>query len=327
MMRDHIRQRAALVAAMGIAILAATSCEHPPRQSPTQGRIAIAVAESHAALLQREADLFESLYPDARVDVEATTTREAFVALLADSVDLVVVDRAPNAEECAAAKALHLQLEEVRLAEDALAVMVQASNRVESLSLAQIADLLCGRTTDWSQVGGAAGPVRIVLTGRNSGAWELAAAKFFPDPQALRAALVLPTQEAVLARVAADPEALGLVSIATWKSAPPAAVAPGAESTATAGWASDVTATNAAVRALAIAGTDSLGAPVRHALHQANVHLGVYPLHYPVYVLFDTHSRLAAGFSAFIASAPGQKLILATGLVPATMPVRLVHLQ
>lgn len=322
--RTRRRRETALGAAMGVVLLGSVACEHPPRQSPTRGRVAIAVAESHATLLQHEADLFESLYPEARVDVEATTTREAFVALLSDSVDLVVVDRAPNAEECAAAKALHLQLEEVRLAEDALGVMVHASNRVESLSLPQIADLLCGRRTDWSQVGGTAGPVRIVMTGRNSGAWELVAAKFFPEPEALRAAEVLTSQEAVLARVAADPGALGLVSVATWKSDRGAAAH---ESTAVAGWAPSVATTNPAVRALAIAGTDSLGAPVHHALHQANIHLGVYPLHYSVYVLFDTRSRLAAGFSAFIASAPGQKLILAAGLVPATMPVRLVHLQ
>jgi phosphate transport system substrate-binding protein len=198
------------------ALLAGTACQRQPRESPTSGQVAIAVAESHAPLLQREADLFESLYPDASLDVQATTTREAFVALLADSVDLVVVDRAPNAEECAAAKALHLQLEEVRLAEDALGVMVHASNRIESLSLAQIEALLDGHCTDWVHVGGAPGSVHIVMTGRNSGAWDLVTAKFFTGPEVLRRSEVLPTQEAVLARVASDPRALGLVSVATW---------------------------------------------------------------------------------------------------------------
>jgi phosphate transport system substrate-binding protein len=304
----------------------ALACDRAPRESPTQGAIAVAVAESHATLLEREADLFTSLYPDARIELHATTTREAFVALLQDSVDVVIVDRAPNDEERAAAKELDLQLEEVRLAEDALGVLVHGSNSVESLSLAQIGALLTGRSTDWAQVGGEAGLVQVVTTGRNSGAWELLATRFFPGPDALHPAVVLPTQEAVMARVASDPTALGVVSIATWK-ANPSGTTPPAESTAAAGWAHGVAMTNPAVRAVAIAVTDSTGQSVVRPLHQANVHLGVYPLHYPIYVYFDTESRLAAGFSAFIASAPGQKLILAAGLVPATMPVRLVQLQ
>ena len=36
---------------------------------------------------------------------------------------------------------------------------------------------------------------------------------------------------------------------------------------------------------------------------------------------------LAAGFAAFVASAPGQKLIVNAGIVPATMPVRGVQLR
>jgi phosphate transport system substrate-binding protein len=35
---------------------------------------------------------------------------------------------------------------------------------------------------------------------------------------------------------------------------------------------------------------------------------------------------VAAGFLAFVASAPGQKILLNAGLVPATMPVRLVQI-
>ena len=82
------------------------------------------------------------------------------------------------------------------------------------------------------------------------------------------------------------------------------------------------------VRSLAFTGVDSTGQKASYGFYQAYVHLGKYPLNYPVYIcLNDSKSALGAGFSAFIASAPGQKIILDWGLVPVTMPVRLVQLN
>jgi phosphate transport system substrate-binding protein len=319
--------------AVGVAAAAGFGCKQRPVETPTSGHLAIAVAESHAPLLQREAELFASLYPKARIDIHPVSTREAFVALLADSVRLALVDREPNAEEKAAIAADGAHIENLRIAEDALAVLVQASNALPQLSRAQLAELLAGRIRDWAAIPGAtvAGPVRIVTTGRNSGAWELLAARFFPDV-ALLPPQVVATQQEVLAAVGADPTTLGIVAVAAWKETPAtAAAASAAIHTAVpataAGWATDVATGSAAVRAVAIAAPDSLGNVMARALHQANIHTGAYPLHYPVFVCFDSQSRLATGFAAFLASAPGQKRILDTGLVPATMPVRLVQLQ
>jgi ABC-type phosphate transport system substrate-binding protein len=81
------------------------------------------------------------------------------------------------------------------------------------------------------------------------------------------------------------------------------------------------------VRALDILDADSSGAPVVRKLHQANVYLGKYPFHFPVVMYVrGAKSRLALGFSGFVASTQGQQLILTRGLVPATTPVRLVQL-
>jgi len=309
-----------LLLAVGLA------CARPASESPTRGRLVAAVAESHAPLVQREAALFHDLYPQAQLSLRATTTREAFIALIADSVRLVVVDRRPNAEERQAIDALGLPLEEVRIAEDALALVVNPANGLASAALDQVADLLSGRTSTWEQLPGSAlsGPVEVVMTGRNSGAWELLTERFFPGRGWPAPRVRADSQRDVLARVAAVPGAVGVVSVACWKD-PGASPARPAHGDA-AGWAASVAATSP-LCAVAIADTDSLGRQVSHPLHQANIHAGVYPLHYPLFVFFNTRSLLAAGFSAFVASAPGQKLILDAGLVPATMPVRLVQLS
>jgi phosphate transport system substrate-binding protein len=66
-------------------------------------------------------------------------------------------------------------------------------------------------------------------------------------------------------------------------------------------------------------------------LHQANVYRGFYPLHYGVYIYCTTSDKRDAGpeigFTTFVASHPGQKIIMDAGLVPATMPIRLVQIN
>jgi phosphate transport system substrate-binding protein len=59
----------------------------------------------------------------------------------------------------------------------------------------------------------------------------------------------------------------------------------------------------------------------------AYVYLGYYPLFAPVYIYTREMNRdLADGFIAFLTSVAGQKVVQNSGLVPVTMPVRLVHL-
>jgi phosphate transport system substrate-binding protein len=123
---------------------------------------------------------------------------------------------------------------------------------------------------------------------------------------------VLPSQKEVLEYVATHAEAVGLVALASLKN--PSVQSLGTDSAA------------AAIRALSFAGQDSTGKSVLFKLHQAHIHLGRYPLSYSVYVYSRRDSDLAAGFVGFVTGAVGQKIILNWGLVPVTMPVRIVTL-
>lgn len=308
--------------------LTGAGCGHDAAESPTRGTLVLAACESHAPLLRREADLFNSLYPNAHVEVRARSTREAFVALVDDSVRVVAVDRPPNPEERAALQRAGVDVAEVPIGKDALGVFVHPANQLAGLSRSQLSDMLSGRITDWAQLPGTglSGTIAVVLPGRNSGVWELLTTVFVPGAS-LAPAQVAATEADVLARVMANPAAVGIASIAAWKE-------PGGDSGAQVaaagapGWANGIaTAGTAGLRALDALAADSSGTWVAYPLHQANVQRGVYPLHYPVSLLFNSRSPLAAGFASFVASAPGQKLVLTAGLVPATMPVRLVTLK
>lgn len=62
--------------------------------------------------------------------------------------------------------------------------------------------------------------------------------------------------------------------------------------------------------------------------YQAYIALGEYPLRRDVYALLtDPRSGLASGFTSFLTSDRGQRIILRAGLVPATQPLRIVNVR
>lgn len=289
-----------------LIILAGISCTPPKEETPTRGRLELLVPESHAPLMLLEADEFHRLYPEATVFITATSTREAIVALLNGSVKMICSDRPLNEEEKSVAARAGIKLAELRIAQDALAVVVHRKNPMVSISHRSLREVLSGRKTFWDRVPESkwSGRIELVLTGRNSGAHELLTRQLFNLPTEPAPFLILETQKEILDYVESHPHAIGVVSIVTLR-----------DSTGSA-------------RVLAVEGRDSSAHGQFIKLHQANVYRSLYPLRYPVY-LFSTagQASLATGFSSFVASAPGQKVLLNAGLVPATMPIRLVQIN
>jgi phosphate transport system substrate-binding protein len=283
----------------------------PPEETPERGFLQIAVSESHASLMKAEAEAFMRLYPDAHITILPMQTREAIVHLLNDSVPAAVVDRRFNSEEERVASETKIRHDTVLIAKDAMAVVVNPINRLQTLSMEQLGSVLNGTLTDWSRLPGSGltGGILTVMTGANSGAYELVKTDFFGLKKEFIPNVTVRTQREVIATVANRRPTLGFVSLACLKDT------------------SDLRIEKEKVRALDFMVPDSAGNPKRVKLHQANVYLGKYPLHFPVILYIrPSRSRLALGFSGFLADVSGQQIVLNRGLVPATTPIRLVQL-
>ena len=62
--------------------------------------------------------------------------------------------------------------------------------------------------------------------------------------------------------------------------------------------------------------------------YQAYLAGNEYPLLRDVVMISrEARSGLATGFMAFVASDKGQRIVLKSGLVPATMPIRIVEVN
>jgi phosphate transport system substrate-binding protein len=112
---------------------------------------------------------------------------------------------------------------------------------------------------------------------------------------------------AVIDYVSKKPEALGLIDVS---------------------WISDRDDSTAnkfldAVRVVRISGDSGSFQP-----YQAYIAQGRYPLKRDVVMISrEAKTGLASGFMSFIAGEKGQRIILKAGLVPATMPVRIVEID
>lgn len=282
------------------------ACQLPEEKVVTRGKLLVLVPESHHQLLEREALEFNRLYPEAHVTVAATTTREAIVHMLNDSVRAICTDRLLNAEEISVAQAANLEVVETKIAEDALAVVVHRQNPMENLTLASLRDIVSGAKTQWREVPEAewTGQIELALTGRNSGTYEILTRHFLKLEADATPAFVGETSTAVLQYVDSHPFALGIVSVAAMQDTLPN------------------------LRELKLEAADSAAALPFVSLHQANIYRGWYPLHYSLYLYRPVeHAGIALGFISFVASPPGQKIILNAKLVPATMPIRIVQLN
>lgn len=294
------------------AILNVLGCTQKQSGSATRGTITLMATESLAPLIQREAEEFHRLYTEANVTVLSTSTRDAIVSMFNDSVKLVIVDRPLNAEEQQVAKSAGIDVVRNKVAVDALAVIVNNRNRLEHTSLDTLESILTRAVLAWNDLpeSRTRGRIELALTGRNSGAYELLVSHFFTITKPIVPDYVAEKQERVLQYTATHANAIGVVSLAALDTTDQ----PGLQEL------------KASVHILSLRGRDSLNRSGYMKLHQANVYRELYPLHYPLYIYTTASSAsVAAGFSAFIASTPGQKIFLNAGLVPATMPVRLVQ--
>ncbi len=109
------------------------------------------------------------------IEIRAHGTGTAFEALAFNSADIGMASRPVRPDEksrFASLGDLTSRASEHVLGLDGLAVIVHSANPLDALSLDQVRDVFTGRVTDWSQVGGTAGPIQLYARDEKSGTFE-----------------------------------------------------------------------------------------------------------------------------------------------------------
>lgn len=295
-----------------------------PSDTPTQGSIHIAADEAFAPIVAAEINAFQGLYPKARIVPHYVTEKEAFRLLMADSVRLVITSRDFSEAEKAWFREKKIKPTSLKIASDAIGVVLHPDNPDSLLRFSQLKNLLTSGTFTWKSLSGKGADVQpgIVLDKEGS-ANEISLLKntglalaSIPHP-IIRAG----GDREVINYVNAHPEAIGFMGV-NWISDPDDPMQMRFKSgVRVAGIMPD------SVEKLLIKEPDLHNEDYFQPL-QAYLAQGFYPLTRPVMVCSrEARAGLGTGFIAWLSSDKGQRVVLKAGLLPATMPIRVVKIK
>ena len=302
-----------------VLLLALSACRSKSKEGQTDtyssGVIAIAADASFEPIIQEEIDVFESLYPLAGIVPRYTTEVEAINLFLKDSVRLAVATRTLTEEEMNSFHSRKFYPREIKLATDALALIVNRANPDSLLSVRDFRRILTGEAKTWKQVNSNSGlkDIQVVFDNKNSSTVRFAMDSVCGGkPLATENVSALKTNQQVIDFVAKNPAAIGVIGV-NWL-----------------GNRSDTTnlSFKEEIRVMAVSAGDVATPENSYKPYQAYLYYGNYPLARPIYaILNDPRNGLPWGFTSFMTSDKGQRIILKSGLVPATQPVRIVHVK
>ena len=252
--------------------------------------VSIAADESFEPIIQEEIEVFENLYPLAGIVPRYTTEVEAINLLLKDSVRLAITTRTLTKEEMNSFHSRKFFPREIKLATDGLALIVNSANPDSRLK-----------------------GIQVVFDNKNSSTVRFAMDSICGGkPLAEGNVSALETNQQVIDYVVKNPDAMGVIGV-NWL-----------------GNRSDTTnlSFREEIRVMAVSAEDVATPANSYKPYQAYLFYGNYPLARSIYALLnDPRSGLPWGFASFMTSDKGQRIILKSGLVPATQPVRIVHVK
>ena len=300
------------------AIAALASCKPKGtahlKETPTSGNIRIASDDSFKPIIDAEIDTFTALYNYATIKPLYKPENELVAFFLSDSVKVIVSAWAPTEEQRKVLLDLQTVVRTTVVAYDALALVLNRNNADSLLTYKNVRKIFTGEITNWNQINPKSklGPVSIVFDNIRSGNIRYFRERFnLPDSLGPNFFAVNSNPE-VIDYVSGSPGAIGIVSV---------------------NWISDEDDPRsfkllnkikvAAVSQPYLDEESTFYLPV-----QGSIYDKTYPFVREVNInLRESFSGLGSGFVSFVAGEKGQRIILKSGLVPATMPIRIIQVK
>ncbi len=297
--------RTSWIALLALALAALGGCRHEPGSvSLTTGALKAECDEAVFRAFENESAQFQSLYPDSKLTLKQAEAREAISDFGADSCTVIITARELNKEEHDALTNAKVPLDEYKVAMSAVAVVTNPANPLKRIRLTLLDSIFSGAVTRWP--GG--GIIEALAGSRNSSTNEVFRTVVLKDHDFGPTVEYMDSSSARLDRVSYTVGAIALIPV-TWLKG------------------SEGKVTVLEVGAPGYRPDTAAAAGQYYTPAQAYVFLGYYPITTPVYMYSRAVEQdVALGFISFVSSAPGQKIVQNNGLVPVTMPVRLVSL-
>ena len=295
------------------------SCSKAPKyakwqDTTTSGVIPIACDQCFQPIIQAEINVFETIYPTSGIVPIYTDEVETIQLLMDDSVRLAVTSRGLTEKEKSVFANRNMVVRELKIAMDAIALIVNKENDESIIGVPILKKILTGEITEWKQLNPKSklGKIDVMFDNPNSSTVRFAIDSICGG-QALSEKLYAQKNNLeVIEMVSKVPGSLGIIGV-NWIS-------------------NENDSTNLSfsdkIKVLAVSRYSSPDEFSSFEPYQAYIALKKYPMTRDVYILLsDPRSGLSSGFTSFVTSDRGQRIILKSGILPATQPINLVNVS
>jgi len=317
----------ALFALLAVGCHGTGKREAPKGNSSTSGTCVVACDASFENVMQQEIEVFEYIYPNASILSRYMDEKSCVDSLLFGSARVAVIGHELSKEQIGFLRDKKHFAKTKKIAVDAVAVIVNPDNPVENLSVNDLRDILTGRLTEWNSVyPSKLGKIQVVFDHSGSSVVKYVSDSVLHGEPYASNVYAANSMQSVFEAVKNRRNAIGLVGV-SWISADLKSADLTAEERIRTLEVDDTTATTFTdqVKVLGINRNNSL---VAYKPYQAYIFDGSYPLYRSIYMVNTGASgSLANGFFTFVTSFRGQKLMMSTGVLPATVHHRMVSVD
>lgn len=288
----------------------------PYTDTPTSGEILIIADESYEPMIQVQIDTFQEIYKYSKINVRYLPEVELFNQLMNnDTVRIAITARKLNAGEEKDFEKQKLIPRSLKIAEDAIALIVNNQNPDTIITTDQLQGMLRRTISTWKQISGDGLKDSILLVFDKSGSANARYLKemFLKNDSFPQNSYATNSSASVVEYVSKTKNAIGIIGV---------------------NWISDsddstVTSFLKKIRVVSVSEMDSSGLQKEpYKPYQAYIALKNYPLTRDVMIINrEGRNGLGTGFASFVAGDKGQRMIRLMGLLPATMPVRIIRVN
>jgi phosphate transport system substrate-binding protein len=281
--------------------------------TPTGGNIKISVDESFQPLIDTQVYTFTTLYEKAHIKAEYKPEFDVINDFMNDSAKVMVTSRKLSDNQLQSLRDNLIIGRTITFAFDALALITNKENNDTLVTYNNVKDIIKGQVKNWKEIDAKSklGKISVIFDSNKSGNIRYFKELFEISDSLGSNFYAVNNNAEVIDFVSRNPDAMGIISV---------------------NWISDKDdpvsrSFTKKVNVLAISqqfiNDGSYYRPAPGSIADRS-----YPFVREVYLISrETYKGLGSGFIQWVTSQQGQTIVLKSGLVPATIPVRLVQVR
>lgn len=298
------------------AMVTFNGCDYTVKKSvSTTGEITIGVDEGISPVVKEEASEFMRLNNESKVNLTIKTSKEVIADLNNGTYKTIVVGRDMTKEEADIFASNKIEIKRTAFARDGIGVIVNPKNMVTKLNYNELKRIFTGEQKEWNTLDGDnkdvySGKIKVFIARKNASIHDIFKEKVLAGAEFGSGDVICSTSTQMMQEIKSNENAIGFISMA---------------------W---ITVSNdtldESVKPLKIAAVDPTNGAIGNyvGLHQGYIANKTYPLFTEAYIFTtDFSMNLSVGFTSFLVAYDGQRIVLKSGLVPVTQPVKIIQLN